>query len=123
MYGVKVDYNAISCNAQFFSKKSINLIRAQGEGFKCRVRHKGLLSDSLHASSGVRQGCPMSPILFLITLDEVLRAAVVTKNRAIRWGFSEHQEDLDYADDICLLSKTPDMQYKLKDLAEESAKV
>ena len=66
----------------------------------------------------------MSPILFLITLDDVLRAAVDTKSRGIRWGLSEHLEHLDYADDICLLSsKAYDMQYKLNDLVEESAKV
>ena len=66
----------------------------------------------------------MSFIAFLITLDEVLRAAVDTKNRAIRWHRSEHLEDLDYADDICQLSsKASDMQYKLNDLVEESAKV
>ena len=55
--------------------------------------------------------------LFLITLDEVLRVAFDTKNRGIRWGLPEHLEDLDYADDICLLcSKGSDKQYKLNDL-------
>ena len=54
-------------------------------------------------------------------LDEVLCAAVGTKNRGIRWDLSE---DLDYADEICLLSlKASDMQYKLNDPVEESAKV
>ena len=67
----------------------------------------------------------MSPILFLITLDNVLRATVgTTKNRDILWGLSEQLVDLDYANDIWLLSsKASDMQYKLNDLVEESAKV
>ena len=66
----------------------------------------------------------MSVNPFLITLDEVLRAPVDTKNRGIRWGLSEQQVDLDYADDNCLLfSKASDMQYKLYDPGEESAKV
>ena len=56
--------------------KSMNLIRAEYEGFKCRVSHNGLLFDSFVSSSVVRQSCLMSPILFLITLYEVLRAAV-----------------------------------------------
>ena len=61
----------------------------------------------------------MSSILFLITLDAVLRAVVDTKNRGIRWGLSEHLEDLDYADYICpLSSKASDMQYKLNELVE-----
>ena len=51
----------------------------------------------------------MSPILFLITLDEVLRAAVDTKSRGIRSDFSEHLEDLDYADIGLLSSKASDM--------------
>ena len=77
-----------------------------------------------HSSSGVDQGCLMLPILFVITLDELLRAAVDTKNRGIRRGLSEPLEHLNYVDDICLLSsKATDMQYKLSDLVEESAKV
>jgi hypothetical protein len=62
--------------------------------------------------TGVRQGCLLSAIIFLIVLDEVLRRSL------------EHLEDLDYADDIVLLSHNfGDMQAKLNNLVDESQKV
>ena len=106
------------------SSKAINLIKAQYNGFKCRVIHNGQLSETFNSSSGVRQGCLISPILFLIVLDDVIHLAFDSKPRGIRWNLSEYLEDLDYADDVSLLSsKETDMQNKLNDLVKESEKV
>jgi hypothetical protein len=42
------------------------------------------------------------------------------KRRDISWGITEQLEDLDFADDICLLSHTfSKMETKLKDLENE----
>ena len=58
----------------------------------------------LNIGGVVSQGCLMLLNLFLTTLHEILRAVVDNKNRVIRWSFSKHLEDLDYADIIWLLS-------------------
>ncbi len=92
--------------------------------FECCVLHNGQLTDPFTTVSGVRQGCLLSAIIFLIVLDEVLRRSLDGKRRGIQWRLTEHLEDLDYADDIVLLSHNfKDMQAKLKDLVEESQKV
>jgi hypothetical protein len=71
----------------------------------------------------VRQGCLLSPLLFLVALDKVLRASVDGKARGIRWKLTETLEDLDYAEDICLLSHSQaHMQSKLNNLCYESKK-
>jgi hypothetical protein len=57
-------------------------------------------------------------------LDEVLRRSLDEERRGILWNLTEHLEDLDYADDIVLLSHNfGDMQAKLDDLVRESQRV
>jgi hypothetical protein len=85
--------------------KLIELIRKQYLEIKCRVLHNGMLSDPIHCESGVRQVCILSPLLFLIVLDEILLKSLDCKRRGIYWTMrsNEHLEDLDFADDIVLL--------------------
>lgn len=54
--------------------------------------------------SGVRQGCIISPILFLVAIDWVMRKTTIDQNRGIQWTMFSTLEDLDFADDIALLS-------------------
>ena len=111
-------------NATGIPSKLANLIRAQYDGFQCRVLHNNRLSEPFSPESGVRQGCLLSPLLFLLVIDNVLRNALNSGRRGIQWTLNSHLEDLDYADDICLLStKRSDMQSKLDDLVADSAKV
>ncbi|XP_073231679.1 uncharacterized protein [Porites lutea] len=46
----------------------------------------------------------MSKFLFLLCLDWVTRKATASKRRGIRWNFTTVLEDLDFADEISLLS-------------------
>jgi hypothetical protein len=46
------------------------------------------------------------------------------KRRGVAWKLTERLQDLDYADDICLLSQSyKDMKDKLKDLNKKAVKV
>jgi hypothetical protein len=84
----------------------------------CRVLHNGQLTTPYETKSGVRQGCLLSPLLFLAELDKVLRASLVGKARGI---LTETLKDLDQADDIRLLSHSQaHMQSKLNNLFYES---
>ena len=55
--------------------------------------------------SGVRQGCILSPLLFVILVDWIMRRTI-DRVRGIQWTMFTHLEDLDFADDIALLSST-----------------
>ena len=55
-------------------RKFLNIIKKGYEDFSCRVLHEGQLSGSIK-TSGVRQGCLLSPLLFLLVVDGVLLTA------------------------------------------------
>ena len=71
--------------------------------FNCRV---GNSQHSFPVLSGVRQGCVMSALLFNITVDWVMRQTTQDKKRGIRWNLFTNLDDLDFADDLALLSHT-----------------
>ena len=68
------------------------------------VYGEGQISDQIKTSLGVQQGCLLSPLLFLLVLDGVLRRALDGKKRGLTWRLKESLEDMEYADDICLVS-------------------
>jgi hypothetical protein len=41
---------------------------------------------------------------FVVVMDKVMRAVTAGSVRGITWKLTQTLEDLDYADDICLLS-------------------
>ena len=81
----------------------INLIKAFYENFKCTVGSEQLYFP---IKTGVRQGCVMSSTLFIIAIDWVMRQTTSDIPRGIRWGTFTILEDLDFADDIAMLSHT-----------------
>ena len=52
----------------------------------------------------MRQGCILSPILFLVIIDWTMRKTTSDKPRGIQWNLFSHLEDLDFADDLTILS-------------------
>jgi hypothetical protein len=90
------------------------------EGYGCQILHEGKLTEPIQVNSGVRQGCILSPALFLLVLDGVMRKVMEKRKRGIQWGLQDRLEDLDFADDICLLSQRyRDMEIKLAKLQRE----
>ena len=53
--------------------KLISLIRNSYEDMACRVIHAGQLTDSFMVKTGVRQGCLLSPFLFLLAIDWIMK--------------------------------------------------
>jgi len=59
--------------------------------------------------------------LFLLILDRVMKRVIGLRKRGIQWNMKERLEDLDYADDMCLLAQIfCDMEEKLKRIKEEA---
>ena len=99
----------------------VRVIKQFYTDFCCSVGGSDL---SFHVKSGVRQGCVMSALLFNIVIDWVLSRATEDRRRGIRWTLSTVLEDLDYADDIALLSHSfSDMQEKTDRLNKFSRQV
>ena len=55
--------------------------------------------------------------MFLVVIDTVMRSVTQDRRRGIQWDLVNKLEDLDFADDLCLLSETHgNMQMKIEDL-------
>lgn len=103
--------------------KIINLCKMTYDGYTCQVIHNNRLSDPFPIRSGVRQGCLLSPIIFLMVLDGVMRK-VTSQRGGIQWGLTERLEDIDFADDLCLMAhKKTDITRKLEKLQVEGSRV
>ena len=55
--------------------------------------------------TGVRQGCLLSPLLLLVVLDWVTREAYGEQKTGIQFTMIEKLGDLEFADDLVLLSQ------------------
>ena len=67
------------------------------------------LSAPFVVGSGVREGCILSPMLFLVVIGDIIQAFIakhhsVSKYSGIRWKMGGVLQHLDYADYIYLLS-------------------
>ena len=48
----------------------------------------------------------MPGFLFLLIIDSVMRNTVKEEGAGLRWKFTSKLEDLDFADDVALISST-----------------
>ena len=105
-------------------QKLIQMVKTLYEDFQCSVIVKNETTDWFPVITGVKQGCCMSGFLFLLVIDWVMRKTVEGERTGIRWNFISMLEDLDFADDIALLSSTmKHLQSKTTKLEDNAAKV
>ena len=107
-----------------FPPKLINVFQQLYKIATCQVIHEGKLTEPFFVQTGLRQGCLLSPTIFLIVIDWVMRKATKDKRMGIQWTLTKQLEDLDFADDINLLAhRHEDAQTKLEHVADEAEKV
>ena len=85
-------------------KNIISLIQCTFQDMSCKIAHASQLSESFEVKTGVRQGCLLSPFLFLLAIDWIMKTTTTGRNNGIQWTLWTQLDDLDFADDLALLS-------------------
>ena len=100
--------------------KCVTLIKNMYEDFTGHVIFNGQVSEGFQIGTGVRQGCLLSPLLFLIAIDWTMERSTEHHHTGIHWYLFSQLEDLDFADDLALLSEThKHMQQKTERFQEK----
>ena len=77
-----------------------SIIRNFYEGLTCRVVYGNQLTDVFLLNTGMRQGYLLSPLLFLLVIDWVIKTFKAQKQNDKQWTQLDH---LDFAEDLALL--------------------
>ena len=80
------------------------MVKIVYDDFECFLLEEGEQTRWFKISTGVKQGCVMSGVLFLLILDWTMRRITERHRNGIRWNFTIMLEDFDFADDIVLVS-------------------
>ena len=107
-------------------KKIINLIKCIYDNQKAKILFKGKLSAAFLIDTGVRQGCLLSPFLFILAIDYILKNC--SSGNGLTWIEHEDEnkedeelDDLDFADDLAELADScQQMQAKTDELKQIS---
>ena len=100
-------------------QKIVNVIKILYTDIQCQVACNSHMTDSFSIKSGVKQGCILSPFLFIFAIDWLMTEITKDGNRGIRWTLTSILEDLDCAYDIGLLSsRHKDIQEKMDKLTK-----
>ena len=93
-------------------EETVNAIKIMYENTSATVLTPEGETEYFSINSGILQGDPLAPFLFIIVLDYALRMAievndglVISRRRSSRHP-AQHLADLDFADDIALLENT-----------------
>ena len=105
----KLDQSNNSDNTKI-EEASVYRINVQvGKGFIAQTKINTwncTVSLSFEVETRLSQGCVMSSVLINIAIDWVLCRTVEDQRRGIRWTPFSTLEDLDFEDDVALLSHT-----------------
>ncbi|VDP83735.1 unnamed protein product, partial [Schistosoma mattheei] len=104
-------------------QKIVTNIQNSCDGLNCKIVHGEESTKSFEVKTGVSQGCLLSPFLFLLVIDWIMKTSTSEGKRGIQWTARMQLNDLDFADDLALLSHTQQQTQKTTSVAAASAAV
>jgi hypothetical protein len=84
-------------------KKLITMTNITLRNTRCRVKVQNALSEEYEVNIGLRQGDPLSPMLFNLTLERAARAIRTNPGEIIYNRMTQHMA---YADDLVITAQT-----------------
>lgn len=89
-------------------EKLIRMIKTCVQGSKCKVNFGGDYSNEFLVSTGLRQGDALSPALFNIALESVVRQ-VLSKAKGIKISDNQQLAIVAYADDLVITTENEEV--------------
>ena len=86
----------------------VNILKLCYQNYECTVKLTASTPRWFDIKTSVRQGCVISPFLFVIVTDFIMKKLGAVRTSALRWTLTSILSYLAYADDICLISATQD---------------
>jgi len=105
-----------------FPSDFIDIIQNLYDEGQSTVKWSGTIGKWFKVMTGVRQGCILSPVLFALPIDWVMRTALTSLDVGLQWTDGSRLSDLDYADDIVLLDTSRDRMQQLTETVETEGK-
>ena len=99
--------------------RTVNIIRDIYNNSTTRVKVGRNLTPDIACNQGVKQGCPLSPILFDLALEQFI-SGIDGGNTSYQLG-EERVSVIAYADDLCLLASNAEKLQSLLDRAQQYA--
>ena len=100
----------------------INIFKSIYQNSSCCVKTDTGTTEFFNIETGVRQGCILSPFLFLLIVDFVMnKATAEAETLGVEWVGNKRLTDLDFADDIALLAENTEGLQQLTMKLEETA--
>ena len=65
--------------------KIVRMIRCLYDGFSCTVLHEGELSRHFLVETGMKQGCLLSGLLFVIVIDWLMIETTARRDTGVAW--------------------------------------
>ena len=103
-------------------RQIVDLIKELDTDTMSAVRVDEMLSDWFRKDSGVRQGCAIAPNIFLSPMDRILDHTVHRRQVGVSLG-SETFSDLDFADDVALLTEMLNVCILAMEIMQEEAAI
>ena len=104
-----------------FPEQIIYILQNLYQDSKCAVRTSGATSEWFNVLIDVRQGCILSPLLFAIVMDWVMRQSTISRDFSLIWFGDTRLTDLDIADDVVLIYSDVNRLQELTTAVEQEA--
>ena len=100
---------------------TLEAVRDIYTGSTTRVKIGKVQTDVVECRRGVKQGCPLSPILFDLAMEQLVSGLEGENNFGYAVVEGEKVAILAYADDLCLMAESPERLQEMLDRTKEFA--